>query len=48
MPKVLAIYFVTYVIFLSNIQQPSNKRHNLLFIEKYKILYKLAKYQFVI
>jgi hypothetical protein len=46
MPKVVTLYFVTYIVFLSNIQPYRNKRHNLLFIEKYKKLYKLAKYQF--
>ena len=46
MPRVLALYYVIYVVFLSNIQSLNNKRHSLLFIEKSKKFYKLVKYQF--
>jgi hypothetical protein len=31
MPRVLALYFVTYIVFLSNKQSSKNKRHTLLF-----------------
>jgi len=35
MPRVLALYYMTYVVFLSNRQpQLKNKMHNLLFIGK--------------
>jgi hypothetical protein len=45
MPRVLALYFVTYVVcFSSNRQSLKNKRHNLLFIEKSPKTYKLLKY----
>jgi len=47
MLRVLAFYSMTYITFLSNRQQlQKNKRHILLFIEKSKKPYKLAKYQF--
>jgi hypothetical protein len=46
MPKVLTFYSVTYVVFLSNKQPQKNKRHDLLFIKKSKIPFKLVKYQF--
>jgi hypothetical protein len=46
MPKVLDFYSVIYVVFFSNKQSLKNKRHNLLFIEKYEKPCKLAKYQF--
>jgi hypothetical protein len=50
MPRVLALYYVIYIVFSSNIQQLKNKRHSLLFIEKYKkkTPYKLGKYQFAL
>jgi hypothetical protein len=44
--RVLGLYYVTYVVFLSNRQPPKNKRHNLLFIRKSKKPYRLTKYQF--
>jgi hypothetical protein len=36
MPKVLALYYVTYIVFMYNKQQLHNKMYNLLFIEKSK------------
>jgi hypothetical protein len=46
MPRLLTLYSVIYVVFLSNTQQLiKNKRHNLLFIWKFKKHYKLVKYQ---
>jgi hypothetical protein len=45
MLRVLALYSVIYVDFLSNSQQLKNKRYNLLFIAKYENLNKLVKYQ---
>ena len=45
MPRVLVLHCMIYVAFLSNRQPHTNKKDNLLFIEKYKKLYKL-KYQF--
>jgi len=47
MSKVLTFYYMTYefFFFLSNKQSLKNKRHNLLFIEKFEKPYKLAKYQ---
>jgi hypothetical protein len=44
MPRVLVLYFVIFVVFLSNIQQLKNKRYGLLFIEKSKKPHKLTKY----
>jgi len=47
MPRVLALYYDTYVVFfLSNIEQPQNKSHSPLFIGKSENPYKLTKYQF--
>ena len=48
MSRVQAFYYVTYVDFLFNKQPHKNMRYNLLFIEKSKKSYKLAKYQFAI
>jgi hypothetical protein len=46
MPKMLALYFVTYIVFLSNGQQQlKNKMHNLLFIGKFEKPYELINYQ---
>ena len=46
MLRVLALYYMTYVVFLSNRQPPKNKKHNLLFIKKSEKSYRLTKYQF--
>jgi hypothetical protein len=45
MPRVLTLYYVIYVVFLSYTQLIKNKRHNLLFIWKFEKHYKLVKYQ---
>jgi hypothetical protein len=46
MPKMLALYFVTYIVFLSNGQQQLKKKmHNLLFIGKFEKPYELINYQ---
>jgi len=39
----VALYSITYIIFLSSIQPILNKRYNLLFIEKIEKPYKLKK-----
>jgi hypothetical protein len=46
MPRVQALYYVTYVVFLFNRQPKKKKRYDLLFIWKSEKPYKLAKYQF--
>jgi hypothetical protein len=48
MPKVLALYYVTYIVFMYNKQQLHNKMYNLLFIgkSKEKKPYKLASFHF--
>jgi hypothetical protein len=46
MPRLLAIYYLTYVVFLSHIQQLKNKRHVLLFIGKSEKPYRLTKYEY--
>jgi hypothetical protein len=46
MPRVLAVYYVIYVVFFMSNRQLKNKKHNLLSMEKFKKPYKLAKYQF--
>jgi len=43
MIRVLTLYHVTYIVFLSNMKPPKNKRHDLLFIGKSEKPYKLAK-----
>ena len=49
MLRVLAVYYVIYVVFfMSNRQLFKNKKHNLLSMEKFKKFYKLAKYQFAL
>ena len=46
MLRVLTLYFVTYIVFLSNRQQQlKNKRYNLLFIGKFEKPYELTNYQ---
>jgi hypothetical protein len=42
--KVLVLYFMTCVDFLSNRQSLKNKKHNLVFIEKSEKPYILTKY----
>jgi hypothetical protein len=44
MLRALALYYVIYVIFLSNRQPLKNKRYSLLFIGKSDKPYKLEKY----
>ena len=41
MPRVLAIYYMTSIVFFSKTDNNKTKRHNLLFIENSKNPYKL-------